>query len=488
MPKNILIFSDGTGQAGGLLPDEKRTNVYKLYRATRCGPDTANDPTLQVAFYDPGLGTQTAPGGRAVTFGRKIYNLLSQATGLGITRNIVDCYMAIIELYRPGDRIYLFGFSRGAYTVRCLGGVLSLCGVPRTENGAPIKVDPDTAERIASEAVKKVYQHGASQKDERFRKQRLELASAFRKKYGSDSNGRANEVPYFIGVWDTVAALGASWAKILPVAIVGLPLIYALLAGVSWLLSRYVAGSYHGWLSWLIGLGVAAGVIAYLWTHVKWSTGTSYPFWQTVHIVGWKLKFYDRNLNNRVAYARHALSIDEARKDFRRVEWSNSPGIPDDGEHAINWFEQIWFAGNHADIGGGYIENEARLSDIALNWIATEAQRLPHPVLVDTSYLRPWPSAAGMQHDETQRPIMGIKFLRWPVKVREIPDQAFLHASVYERLALAEVQDYGSYRRYDPASLRGRLDRFNRYDPQPLPVPSPAGAKPDPADDEQDQS
>ena len=55
MPKNIIIFSDGTGQAGGITFDEVRTNVYKLYRACRVGPDTTIDPEEQVAFYDPGL-------------------------------------------------------------------------------------------------------------------------------------------------------------------------------------------------------------------------------------------------------------------------------------------------------------------------------------------------------------------------------------------------------------------------------------------------
>ena len=57
--RNILIFSDGTGQAGGLLPDEARSNVYKLFRATRCGPDTRIDPDMQLAFYDPGLGSKS---------------------------------------------------------------------------------------------------------------------------------------------------------------------------------------------------------------------------------------------------------------------------------------------------------------------------------------------------------------------------------------------------------------------------------------------
>ncbi len=57
MGKNIVIFSDGTGQRGGVLFDEARTNIYKLYRATRCGPDSNVDPTHQLTFYDPGIGT-----------------------------------------------------------------------------------------------------------------------------------------------------------------------------------------------------------------------------------------------------------------------------------------------------------------------------------------------------------------------------------------------------------------------------------------------
>jgi uncharacterized protein (DUF2235 family) len=57
MAKNILIYSDGTGQRSGVFLDENRSNIYKLYRATRCGPDTAVDPAEQLAFYDPGIGT-----------------------------------------------------------------------------------------------------------------------------------------------------------------------------------------------------------------------------------------------------------------------------------------------------------------------------------------------------------------------------------------------------------------------------------------------
>src|SRR5215470_16307891 len=106
--KNILVFADGTGQAGGYMPDETRSNVYKLLRATRVSPDTSIDPKRQVAFYDGGLGSRASGEGIKIKWWRRIYNLLAQATGLGITQNIIDCYAEIIRVWQPGDRIYLF--------------------------------------------------------------------------------------------------------------------------------------------------------------------------------------------------------------------------------------------------------------------------------------------------------------------------------------------------------------------------------------------
>lgn len=108
MGPNILIFSDGTGQAGGLLVDENRSNIYKLYRATRVGPDSAVDPRRQLAFYDPGLGSQSdngqikrrrqgrrkrhigsvPPGGSQARFTRSALNAVNldgQNTGLSAT-------------------------------------------------------------------------------------------------------------------------------------------------------------------------------------------------------------------------------------------------------------------------------------------------------------------------------------------------------------------------------------------------------------------
>src|SRR3954452_21272746 len=86
MPRNIVIFADGTGQRGGMLVDERRSNIYKLFRATRCGPDSDVDPKDQVAFYDPGIGTLPPGSGFFITLGRTIYNVVSQALGMGLTR------------------------------------------------------------------------------------------------------------------------------------------------------------------------------------------------------------------------------------------------------------------------------------------------------------------------------------------------------------------------------------------------------------------
>lgn len=129
MARNILIFADGTGNEGGLIPDESCTNVYKLYLATRTGPDSDIDPSRQIAFYIRGVGTPTGNGGGTL---RGFWELFQQMVGAGLTSRIVDCYAAIISVWQPGDQIYLFGFSRGAYTARCVAHVIELVGIPRS--------------------------------------------------------------------------------------------------------------------------------------------------------------------------------------------------------------------------------------------------------------------------------------------------------------------------------------------------------------------
>lgn len=316
MPRNILIFSDGTGQAGGILVDENRSNIYKLFRAARVGPDSTIDPARQLAFYDPGLGSQSDGGQIKIGFFRKLYNLISQGTGLGITKNIIDCYAAILSLWRPGDRIFLIGFSRGAYTVRCVGGVLSFCGVPtRMKDGKTLRYDSGTIRAIATEAVKQVYQYGSSIKCDPFKELRGKRALNFRTAYGSDQDGHANEYPYFIGVFDTVAALGISPPIRLALATAGTVVMVLIAAWLAWLLSRW-ALSFAAWFVILFGLPVVTVLVAYLKTHLRY-----HPVNRWFYFADWSMKFYDNKLSRRVGFARHAQSIDEARADFDRVKW-----------------------------------------------------------------------------------------------------------------------------------------------------------------------
>ncbi|MCI0429000.1 MAG: DUF2235 domain-containing protein [Rhodospirillales bacterium] len=123
MGKNILIFSDGTGKRGGVLFEERRSNIYKLYRATRCGPDSSVDPSEQLAFYDAGIGT--LPGGITGIgrFGRWLYNLIGQATGLGLTdRKDHAEGSQRCDSTRIGLRA---GPPRGRAALRCNGAVPS---------------------------------------------------------------------------------------------------------------------------------------------------------------------------------------------------------------------------------------------------------------------------------------------------------------------------------------------------------------------------
>jgi uncharacterized protein (DUF2235 family) len=108
MPKRIVYCSDGTWQTPMC-----NTNVYRLYKALLQTSD-------QVAYYDDGVGAD------ATGFDR----VLEGAIGAGLNQKIMDGYTKIAHVYEPGDQIYLFGFSRGAYTVRSLGGMIAACGLP----------------------------------------------------------------------------------------------------------------------------------------------------------------------------------------------------------------------------------------------------------------------------------------------------------------------------------------------------------------------
>jgi uncharacterized protein (DUF2235 family) len=459
MSKNIVVFSDGTGQRGGVTFDENRTNIYKLFRATRCGPDSSIDPALQLTYYDPGLGTVPEGSGLIGGLFRKIHNIISQATGLGITMNIVDCYAEIIRIFEPGDRIYVFGFSRGAYTVRCLTAVLCFCGVPtQMRDGSPLKRDESSLRKIAKEAVYDVYQHVGSPKDTKYLDQRKAIAARFRNKYGSEVGDGGNANPYFVGVFDTVAAI-ASYPALAGIAAA----VLVLLSLLSWGLATYVETFFaFTWFGILSAFMLAVVGLWYVNDHLKYAKDLEgYSLWDTLHFTSPKMQFYDKQLNPKVGYARHAISIDEHRKDFDRVPWGMAGAeMPLREGGKFLWFKQLWFAGNHADIGGGYSENESRLSDITLRWMLDQAQALPNGLLVDSSVLKIYPSHKGMQHDETRTGI----FSHAAKLNRTIIANATLHSSVEDRFKESQVLQYDLMLPYRPEGLKMHEGLLAYYD------------------------
>lgn len=123
MAKNIVVCCDGT--ANEFAADN--TNVVKLYYALE------QDSASQVTYYHPGLGTME-PAGALTTFSRKATKLLGMALGYGLSRDIQDAYTFLMENFEANDKVFLFGFSRGAYTVRAVASLLRMYGLIRSGN------------------------------------------------------------------------------------------------------------------------------------------------------------------------------------------------------------------------------------------------------------------------------------------------------------------------------------------------------------------
>lgn len=169
--KNIVIFTDGTCQESD---KGYPTNVYKLYQAVK------RRSHKQVAFYDPGVGTG-------------FFKITGAAFGIGISRNIQQCYEFLVDYYEEGDRVYLFGFSRGAYTARSLAGMVSKVGILKKEH------------RDQSNRAFKLYKKKDNELDvTKFSRQNC---------WQNGGTGRKPAI-YFIGVWDTVSALGFPLAAV----------------------------------------------------------------------------------------------------------------------------------------------------------------------------------------------------------------------------------------------------------------------------------
>lgn len=269
MGRNLVICCDGTWNT----PTQRDrvlvvpSNVVKMARAV---VDT--DPKRQPsAYYDSGVGT-----------GDKLDKWTGGALGIGLSENIQQAYRYIADHYQDGDHLFLFGFSRGAYTVRSLAGLIGRCGLTLAEDLEAVTRAYDLY-RQATDA------QGKARAEEFKMKQRQPMI-------------------HFLGVWDTVGALGVP------------------------ALSRY---------------GLLRKMVRNL------STGSNYAH-----------GFHDESLGSHIVHAYQALAIDEQRGPFEPSVWKT------DGTGRTN-VEQVWFAGVHSNIGGGYID--AGLSDHAFMWMAVKA-------------------------------------------------------------------------------------------------------------------
>ena len=174
MSRNIVVCCDGTGNEYG----KKNTNVVEVYKTL-----DLEYPEKQIAYYDPGVGTMGDPA-LSTGVGKTVNKGLGLAFGRGMTRNMEDAYRYIMNSYRKGDRLFLFGFSRGAYTARALAGMIHKMGLLKkgSENLIPYAL--------------KLYKKHPETPDE------WRIVNGFKKTFA-----RPCKV-HFMGVWDTVKSVG----------------------------------------------------------------------------------------------------------------------------------------------------------------------------------------------------------------------------------------------------------------------------------------
>ncbi|HEV2676028.1 MAG TPA: DUF2235 domain-containing protein [Aliidongia sp.] len=175
MAKNIVVCLDGTWNHPDQTADGQPadTNVYKLYKSLVTSSN-------QLPFYDDGVGVD----------GTAFERLAGGAIGDGLFGKIKDGYTKIAHSYQDGDQIFIFGFSRGAYTARSLAGMVAVCGLP----------DPDKFVDQTTEDAFDAYRAGTN---------RRALLEALGAKYGNRIGGTAGNIDIaVVGVWDTVGALG----------------------------------------------------------------------------------------------------------------------------------------------------------------------------------------------------------------------------------------------------------------------------------------
>jgi hypothetical protein len=186
MSRNLVICFDGTGNEFS----SGETNVLRLFELL------LHDPSQQLTYYDPGVGTLPAPG-LFTKVGQWISMKWELATGADLIPKVEAAYKYLMANWVPGDQVYLFGFSRGAYMARVLAGYLHVIGLLRRGNENMIPYATRLYKAVRGEKEK------YWEECERFR-------LAFAQPIARGDNVRRFRV-HFVGVWDTVSSMGSAW-------------------------------------------------------------------------------------------------------------------------------------------------------------------------------------------------------------------------------------------------------------------------------------
>jgi len=309
--KNIVLLSDGTGNSSA---SPFKTNVWRLYQALNMAPPDDSTKRRQIVYYDNGVGTENF----------KPLAALGGALGIGVWQNVKDLYTFVCRNYVKDDQIYGFGFSRGAFTIRLLMGLIGKCGILKADSEAKLI----KCVQMAYEAYRRDFLLRASEQRGMIYHWIPDVVLA-RPKYRLDNNGLptstidlssigcSQEFPNirFVGVWDTVDAYG------MPV--------------------DEMKQAIDDWV--------------------------------------WPMSVADRDPSPKIQCIRHALSLDDERPTFRPVLWNEVIKDKGDPTDKSKWKElgpkeikQVWFAGVHSNVGGGYPDDG--LAVLALDWMMTEAE------------------------------------------------------------------------------------------------------------------
>ncbi|MDH5323303.1 MAG: DUF2235 domain-containing protein [Gammaproteobacteria bacterium] len=377
MARNIVICCDGTGNEIG----EHQSNVLKLYRVLK------KDAT-QIVYYDPGLGTMGADNewGRLKQGTEKVAGL---AFGYGLDKFVLDAYNFLASNFKEGDRIFLFGFSRGAYAVRVLAGFINCIGI--------LDENQSNLAGYAFVAYKKIVE-GGNFGPVRIFEQAL----------------RPQRPPIrFLGLWDTVSSV------IVPRR------------------DRMYLPSLR------------------------------------------QLAYTQRNPS--IQTVRHALAIDERRRMFRPFLWSEGEqyfGGPFKGKSAVPQdVRQVWFAGVHSDIGGGYAEEESGLSKISLKWMVDECpeelkwvRQSVNQIVCGkdrkgSSYEYLEPNPEGEMHESLRRLWWAVEWLPKRTKYREDPSRKSLLGHYFPNAEARRIPPGAEIH----SSVKERLTRVPQYRPMNLP-------------------